>query len=167
MKRLFFSLLLVGSLAACGGDEKKSNDLTPFLGTWNVAQAKVAVTCAGLGAQEGEVTGLVKVAPGSGADLAMTFTDPALAGCTLRFNVKDAATATPVSGQSCAVSLQGITATLNVASGTFSAAGSNAALNLDGTANGTLLGVAFTCTGKVTGMLARGTSNDAGADSGL
>ena len=167
MKHLLLSLMVVGSLTACGGDDKKSSDVTPFVGIWNVGQAKVAVDCAGLGPQEGAVTGLVTVTEATGADLAMTFTDPALAGCTLRFNVKDATTATPLAGQSCAVSLQGIMATLTVASGTFSAVGSSATLNLDGTAKGSFGTLAFTCVGKVTGTINRSAPNDAGGDAAL
>ncbi|MDX2019204.1 MAG: hypothetical protein SF187_03120 [Deltaproteobacteria bacterium] len=167
MKHLVLSLLMAGSVVACGSDDKKTNDLTPFLGMWNVGQAKVKVACAGFGDLEGGLTGVVNVVAGTGADLAMTFTDPALTGCTLRFNVKDASTATPLSGQSCAVSLQGITATLNVASGTFSAAGNNANMNLDGTANGSLGNIAFTCMGNVAGSLSRGATTDAGTDTAL
>lgn len=164
MKHLLLGLFVVGSLAACGGDEKKTNDLTPFLGTWNVGQAKVGVACADFGPQEGALTGVVTVAAGTGADLAMTFSDPALAGCTLRFNAKDASTATPLGGQNCAVSVQGIMGTLTVNSGTFSAAGNNAALQLDGTANATFGNLAITCTGNVSGMLNRNAALDGGAD---
>jgi hypothetical protein len=164
MKRVLAGLFLVGSFIACGGDEKKPNDLTPFLGVWNIGQAKLGVVCAGFGAQEGALSGAVTVEEGLGADLAMTFSDPALAGCTLRFNVKDASTATPLRGQNCAVSVQGIVGTLTVNSGTFSAAGNNAALNLGGTASAAIGNLPFTCMGTVEGMLNRSAALDGGAD---
>lgn len=151
-------------LASCGSDEKKGPNIGAFLGTWNVGQAAVAVTCPPLGPQSGAFAGVVNVAKGQGADLAMTFTDPALAGCTLRFNIQSDASAVPVAGQSCAVSLQGIMATFTVASGTFGTAANAGNLSLKGGAAVRFGNLDLNCTGDVTGMLTRGATADAGAD---
>jgi|GEM_PF-3860575 len=158
--------LFVGSAlaTACGSDEKKAPPSDAFLGVWNVGQATVAVTCQGLGALSGSLSGVVNIAKGQGADLALTFTDPALAGCTLRFNVQSDASAVPVAGQSCAVSLQGIMATFTVASGTFGIVADAGNLSLKGSASAMFGNLPFTCAGDVTGMLTRGAPADAGAD---
>jgi hypothetical protein len=149
---------------ACGSDEKKAPAVDAFIGTWNVGQAAVAVTCPPLGPQSGAFAGVVNIAKGQGADLAMTFTDSSLAGCTLRFNLQSDASAVPVTGQSCAVSLQGIMATFTVASGTFGIVANAGSLSLKGGAAVKFGNLDLTCTGDVTGMLTRGAPTDAGAD---
>lgn len=163
MKIVVLAAALYGSglLIGCGGDEKKAPPIEPFLGEWSVSQASVKVSCTVIGDLQAPIMGSIRVTRGQGTALAMTFTDPALAGCTLGFNVQSATVATPASGQSCVVNVQGIMATFTATSGTFGVVEPTASVNLTGNATGALN---VTCTGKVIGTLNRGLPADAAAD---
>lgn len=166
-KRWYLIGLVASSalLAACGSDEKAAPNLAPFLGTWNIGQAVASVTCSSNGT-ESAIGGMVNIAKGQGADLAMTFTDPSLTGCTMRFNVQGESSAVPLVGEKCVLAIPNVSATLTVASGAFGVLGNEGNLMLAGGAAVVVstLGLSLTCMGDVTGMLTRGPTADAGTD---
>ncbi len=165
MKRIATGLvcLVMGAagLFACGSDDEEK-DITPFLGAWNLSQAAVAAMCASTPYSSG-LAGSLQVSKGTASDLVVSFTDPALAACVLRLNVKNG-TASAVAGQTCTFAVNQISGTFTINTGTLLAVGTSGSLNVGGTVATQLGPLPVMCNATVTSTLSRSVSDAGAAD---
>ncbi|MCG5053455.1 MAG: hypothetical protein KA712_10890 [Myxococcales bacterium] len=158
------AVCLSAAVPACGSDDEKKQDLSPFLGAWVINQGAVDVTCQGFSPPATTVSGNVTIKEGSGSDLVLSFSDAALSGCLVAMNVKNGV-ASPVPGQSCTFTFQGTSGTFAVNAGTLTVTPPTGNVNLVGTASVALGNLPITCNGTVKGGLSA-LAVDAGAGDG-
>jgi hypothetical protein len=159
---------LLASLA-CAERLETAPDTRPFLGTWDLAPGNLNINCQGLGMMAQTISGVVVVQSGLASDLEMTFTDPALAGCALRLDVRGQS-ALARANQTCPFTYLLATGTFTVRSGALvpsqGSAPESATLAFTGTLSATLpnTNVVLNCEGTVNGNLLRDGLPDAAAD---
>jgi hypothetical protein len=98
IRRAALALLVALAAAGCGGDSKeKPEDVSKFIGNWQVSSGAMMVMCQGIQIPEVKLEGrMVTVAAGTDAPLEVV----PVQGCTLKFKAKGGE-ATALPDQSC------------------------------------------------------------------
>jgi hypothetical protein len=143
--------VLAGAFGAsgCGSSGPSGDPAAAFAGNWTFDSGSIMPMCTGVNVAAVDLTGAgVMLSRVDSTHVRLVATTGIT--CDVRFSVSGS-TATVASGQSCAISVMGTPATINITSWTLALSGDTIASTMAGTANV----VVVSCTPTSTGTLSR------------
>jgi hypothetical protein len=144
-----FALVLVGGCSSSGGGGPGGPNADSYAGMWTFQTGSIVPNC-NLTASDIDLTGQPMTITKTDSSHIAVVVNATGATCDVNFTV-NGATATVASGQTCMISDNGITATVNVTSWTLTLSGSQLSMSMSGSASAA--GGLVTCTPTSTGTL--------------